>query len=262
MKKFQHSKSTTRRFFLRHSVIPNHITPVTQFILSEDIETEIFNQLTKVFRSTIGQEVILINKLNFPETSRLNIEYLFTITILNKKNLTLQLLQTKEIHSQLIHPLHLALCLPSKPAKLDWILEKATELGVQSIRLIKSDLSQFQHQLKTDRLDKIVTEAAEQSEQALPPDIKIIDNLDKFIQNNPINCLVALERTTDSKSLLELTVTTETTVLIGPEGGFSGREVSLIREAPLAITNLGGSILKMDTAALLAVGILTLKLQR
>lgn len=262
MKKFQHSKSTTRRFFLRHSVVPSHITPGTQFALSEDIETEIFNQLIKVFRSTIGQKVILINKLNYPDTSHLNLEYIFEITIITKKNLTLQLIQINQLSPKLSHPLNLALCLPNKPAKLDWILEKTTELGVNSIILIKSDLNQFQHQIKLDRLDKIVTEAAEQSEQGTVPGLLYVDSLDKFIQNQPINCLAALERSANSTNLLDLTINSETNILIGPEGGFSNREVDLIREAHLTTINLGGSVLKMDTAALLATGIAALKLQR
>ncbi len=257
------SHATNFRFFLRHSVIPSHIEVGTQFGLNTDVEPEIFHQLSKVFRCQTGQPVILINQLEFPTTSLLNTEYRFIISIISKKSLTLELQKIQPLSAKLASPLHLALCLPNKPAKLDFILEKATELGVNSITLIKSALSNFNHQVNLDRLNSIVIEAAEQSEQNRPPRLDLILNgLTPFLEKLPTNCLVGLERAAgDTPSLLDLPVSQETTLLIGPEGGFSPAERQQILSSPAQSFHLGASILKSETATLLSLGIVAIKLQ-
>jgi 16S rRNA (uracil1498-N3)-methyltransferase len=252
------SKSSTKRFYLRHSSIPETLQPGAVYYLN-DTEEEILYQLTKVFRASPGQKIILINRHS---DSSNNQEFHFQIKNLSKKSLEIELLELKTFSDPLSKELSLALCLPNKPAKLDFILEKTTELGVHHFHLIKSDLSQFSHQIRADRLEKIILEAAEQSERAVVPSLKLYNSFEEYLQSNPGHHLVALEHSQKSQSLLNQQIQTATTVVIGPEGGFSEREVRLIQGSNLPIINLGGSILKMDTAALLAVGIVALKLQQ
>lgn len=253
-------KSTSKRFFLRRTHVPSELFIGGQYILSND-EEEIFHQLTKVFRLKQGQKIILINPVR-PHADVQNFEYHFQVLASDKRTIQLQLLETKALQKFLQYPLALGLCLPNKPAKLDFILEKATELGVSHFFLIKSDLSQFPHQLRMDRLLKIVTEASEQSEQINPPELTYVSSLDEYLKLPTEDLsLVALERTSAEQSLVDLQVSKPTRILIGPEGGFSEREVQLLQNSNQQAINIGGHILKMDTAALLSVGILALKLQ-
>lgn len=252
-------KSTTKRFFLRHVHISASLEKGQEYLL-QDNETEIFYQLNKVFRIQQGQSIILLN--NQPDREVENTEFHLKVKTVTKKTIILELIQKQAIIGKLKHPLKLALCLPNKPSKLEFILEKATELGVTEFNLIKSDLSQFSHQIRLDRLEKIVTEAAEQSEQISIPKITLIQNLDEYLKTPTTNGMVALERSENKVSILDAVATTATSILIGPEGGFSDREVELIGKSHHKIIKLGDSILKMDTAALLAVGIIALKLQQ
>lgn len=252
-------KSTTKRFFLRLTHIPADLGIGGQFLLDQD-EQIIFYQLTKVFRLSLGDRIVLINPYR-PFAEEQNKEYHFRALSVDKKAIHLQLEEIRILEKYLRFPLSLALCLPNKPSKLDFILAKATELGVSKFYFIKSDLSQFNHRVRLDRLIKIAIEAAEQSEQVAPPSLTVIDNLDEYLQSPPEFDLVALERTTDSQSLLDIKLAAATRILIGPEGGFSDREVELIKHSQQKPINIGGHILKMDTAALLSVGVLALKLQ-
>jgi len=252
-------KSTSKRFFLRRTRVPPELSIGGQYVLNNE-EEEIFYQLTKVFRLKEGQKIILINPVR-PFADQPNQEFHFQVQTFDKKSIQLQLQEIKTLADFLRFPLSLGLCLPNKPAKMDFILEKATELGVSHFYLIKSDLSQFQHELRPDRLLKIVTEAAEQSEQVAPPGLSILENLEEYLNLPIAQSLVALERTAAKQSLLELSISQPARILIGPEGGFSDREVQLIQNSSQEPINIGGHILKMDTAALLSVGILALKLQ-
>lgn len=248
--------SITQRFILRRTNLPEELQPGDQFGLSIE-ENEIYHQINVVYRSKAGDQLVLMN-LNNQNFS--NNGYLFEITSVHKKQLTLKLLKITNLQETPIE-LTLALCLPNKPAKLDFILEKSVELGVTSISLIKSDYSNFSHQLRTERLEKILVEAAEQSERALVPKISQYTSIENFLDSSPKNLLIALERSQDSISLLEKPVNkTANTVLVGPEGGFSEKEKTLFSERRLETVNLGHHILKQDTAALISVAILKLKL--
>jgi 16S rRNA (uracil1498-N3)-methyltransferase len=157
--------------------------------------------------------------------------------------------------------LTLALALPNKPAKLDMILEHATELGVTGFVLITTDYSNFHHQVRLDRLEKIIMEAIEQSERARLPSLNMVSGLKDYFQNLSEPCFVALERRSASQNILDLNPATSCHILIGPEGGFSPEEIILIDQSSAAPITLGTQILRNETAALIGAGILSLKLQ-
>lgn len=254
-------KSTSRRFFLRNSQIPADIKIGDRYLVSSSVEGDLHHQLHRVFRAVPGQTIILMNKNSDSDASGEGVEFLFELQGIEKKSLQLILRATKVVTKAFKERLGLALCLPNKPAKLDFIIEKAVEMGITNLKLIKSDFSQFSHQLRPDRLEKIILEAAEQSEQPQPAMLEYFENLDQFLKKQETKTLVALERDNHSASILSININHDVDILIGPEGGFSEREINLINQADLTPINLGGSILKMDTAALLSIGIAALKLQ-
>ena len=106
-----------------------------------------------------------------------------------------------------------------------------------------------------------MAEAAEQSEQINVPKIYQAKSVAEFMQKNTAKLLVALERSEQRIPILDLQLDQNTSMLVGPEGGFSDNEFDQIQKGDCQTIKLGDSILKMETAALLISGIVSLKLQ-
>lgn len=249
------SNSTSKRFILTQSVLPESLQIGDSFEI-DSTQADLLHQLINVFRIEEGDKIILMNK-NLLESS--NIEHLFEVTSHYKRAVSLKLLEKKTISNELPIELNLALAVPNKPAKLEFILEKAVELGVRNIYLIKTEFSQFAHQLRLDRLEKIILEATEQSERAILPQLHFFPSLKQLITAKPEHLYVALERSEQSADLLTIELPSKLTLLIGPEGGFSPSERQLLTEKTIPHFKLGGSILRMETAALLSLGVVRLR---
>lgn len=237
--------------------MPENLSPGDRLIL-DGREEEIFHQLARVFRAKVGDSLVLINKNT---SSRGNPEAHYVITDISKKNINLELVKTRVLQEPLKFELTLALALPNKPAKLDMILQHCTELGVGHFKLIASDNSNYPHQLRPDRLEKIILEAVEQSERALIPSILFYQNLEDYIGLLDRPCFVALERMSGGENVLKSNIRTACEVLIGPEGGWSNREIALFHDHKLQPFSLGRSILRNETAAIVSCGLFALMLQ-
>jgi len=244
-------------FILRNSSIDQNLNPNETFNLNIKLEEEIHFQLLNVFRVKSGTKVSFQNKIfsDSPQQSILKIE----ITEANKKTLSGKVLELNQI--QIIKPkykLSLAFGLPNNKNKLDLIIQKATELEADEIILLKTDLADFKHDLNTERLEKITFEAAEQSERLTCPIIKTYKSIKELHLNSTNSEIkIALERT--ENSILNLTkLSKDTIILIGPEGGFSESEKAYFKESNLSNLSLGNSILRMETAAIVALGYLNL----
>ena len=169
-----------------------------------------------------------------------------------------------QIHSELPYSISLFVALPAKSDTLSHIIQKATELGVDSISLIKTEFTQLRHPVNLQRLQKIAIEAAEQSGRGAIP--IIFDNtkisLKNFLQKKPKNLIVALER--DNSTLLRQDILNKfinkkqsyISVLIGPEGGFSQVEKELFQQSAVLTFTLGKIILRMETAVISALSII------
>ncbi len=232
-------------------VIPLHLT--------EKLEPEIFFQLVKVLRTRSGDEVILIPTLQTAPY----FEYRYEIENVEKKEVVMRFMKKTENTNEAKINLSLLLCLPNKPDKLELILQKAVELGAGRIVLLESDLSQMKHSLREDRLEKIILEAAEQCERAVIPELITADKLQKYLKELPRadteNIFVALEREFGEEkrqnAFESLRKRNTISLLIGPEGGFSEEEKKLFSELRLKRFSLGKRILRMETAAILSLGL-------
>jgi len=259
----KHQNATNYRFVLRNSIISDQLMPGEQFLISSQQEEEIFNQLVRVFRCQSGQKVTLINPSHQQGSTQV---FQFQITLTDKRNIHLQLIEKNTQKDTFEYQLDLAFGLPNKPAKLEFIIQKATELTSSYIHLVKMDRSQLAHDLKLDRLNKILIEAAEQTERVSLPKLILHNSTKEFLQyikqnSNLNNLLVAQERTAEiTESLLTIKLPVSPTVFIGPEGGFSETEIEIIKEQGISRFNLGGSILRMDTAIILALGVVSQRL--
>jgi len=248
-----------------------------QMTFSDSLESSIFFQLTKVLRVKPGDKVCLLAPI-FEGNE--NTEFLYDVVDTNKKAVVLSLLEKRINRNELSYELDLLLCLPNSPDKLSFILQKAVELGVRKIFLVESDFSRMNQKLREDRLLRIVTEAAEQSERAVLPEIVTGHNLTKFLETqaqlpekkqiyaaverlNEDSRENSLDRDSRNKSgtfdfFEKADVSNGVMVLVGPEGGFSEAEKKLISEQCKGFS-LGKRILRMETAAIVALGLFALK---
>ncbi len=228
-------------------------------VMSEKEEPEIYSQLNSVLRAKAGDRVILQPYCDtLPAYA-----FEFTVKEIGRRELKLEFIAAGENNNELTAHLRLALCVPNRPDKLDFIVQKAVELGAAEIILVEGEFSQFKHQLKPERLQRIILEAAEQSERALVPQISIGGKLKEYLReikaDETENFYVALERE-NSKRLMdmlpELRTKKQVSLLVGPEGGFSGDEIKTIKALGLKNFSLGKRILRMETAAILSLGMI------
>lgn len=240
-----------------------------QMTFSDSLESSIFFQLTKVLRVKPGDAVCLLAPVF--EGSE-NTEFLYSVTDTNKKAVVLSLIEKRVNTNELSYELDLLLCLPNSPDKLSFIVQKSVELGVKNIVLVESDYSRMNQKLREDRLLRIVSEAAEQSERAVLPKIVMEHNLTKFLETQAQlpqkkQIYAAVERLVEDSSQAETNcfhffekadVSDGAMILVGPEGGFSEAEKKLITQYCKGFS-LGKRILRMETAAIVALGIFALK---
>ena len=148
---------------------------------------------------------------------------------------------------------------PLKRARIDFLAQKATELGVTRLVPVMTRHTAVER-VKVDRLLANAIEAAEQSERLCVPTVDNAQPLDTFVadcarQSPPPRLYVAVERrdsTPVSGALRPVGADEGPPVfLIGPEGGFAASELDLLAENPfVTMVSLGARILRADTAAL------------
>ncbi|MBL4616534.1 MAG: 16S rRNA (uracil(1498)-N(3))-methyltransferase [Robiginitomaculum sp.] len=147
---------------------------------------------------------------------------------------------------------------PVKRTRQEFIVEKATELGVRNMQIVNTKFSN-QKPARSERLQTIIVEAAEQTERMdLPKIAEIVDLKDWLLEFPTDRVLVFCDESgTDTAPILAAlnnNPTKATSVLIGPEGGFSKQERELIAQTPGALAvSLGPRILRSDTAAVAAL---------
>jgi 16S rRNA (uracil1498-N3)-methyltransferase len=157
-----------------------------------------------------------------------------------------------------------------KGEKMDWVIQKATELGVAELVPIESRHSVVQ--LKADRVDhqlarwqRIALEAAQQSEQWRVPTIAPPQHLAALLTacaTGTITLMLAERREGKSLQSVELPqdATSSLLVLIGPEGGWSQEEMQMAEQAGVQSITLGQQILRAETAAIATISILQSRL--
>jgi 16S rRNA (uracil1498-N3)-methyltransferase len=165
--------------------------------------------------------------------------------------------------------LHLAQAIPKKQ-KMDFIVEKATELGTDDImpmiteRTVPRPAQEKEH-IFIRRWQKIALEAAKQSRQVFLPKIREIRSFSQILAVIPEESTALIPWTGDASIMLEDLdwdkFKAEIFVFIGPEGDFSQKEISQAREKGIIPISLGKNILKSETAAIYMLSILDYRLK-
>ncbi len=156
----------------------------------------------------------------------------------------------------------------AKGDKIDFVIQKATELGAHKIVLLKTERSVVKYDQKDvarklERFNKIAKEASEQSHRLVVPEvIGVVD-----INNIPdellcdIN-LLAYEKEAGNTKAISAKEGQSISVMIGPEGGFSEKEVDLFINKGFKLISLGKRILRTETAAVYALSVIGFELEK
>ena len=178
-------------------------------------------------------------------------EYLCEIIDLAKKKTTIQV--TEKVKDLYRCPDIWLLFAPLKKDKTDFVIEKATELGCSKIipTITKYTITS---NVKTSRYIAQSIEAAEQCRRTDIPEITEAINIKDLLQNwDGQRTLFFMDETLESKNFLQTlkeNPTEKSAILVGPEGGFSEDELSLLRGLPFCKgATLGPRILRAETAA-------------
>jgi len=200
----------------------------------------------RVLRLSIGTLVNLVDgKGGF---------YTAEITSDNPKKVILSIQKVETEFNKRNHYLHIAVAPTKNIDRLEWFLEKATELGIDEITPIITDRSE-RRIVKEDRLIKVITSAVKQSIKAYHPKLNDAISLDSFFkQSFDGDKLIAhcIDHG-DKKYISDLVKAKgKYLVLIGPEGDFTQNEVSEALNKGFKALTLGNNRLRTETAALSA----------
>lgn len=216
-----------------------------------------YHHLLNVLRAKIGEkiEVVNDNKLFIAEISKLS-----PVEINPIKNL--------EDNSELKCKVTLYYCL-SKGDKNDFVVQKATELGVSKIVFVSSKRCVVKYDnkdvdKKITRFTKIAKEAAEQCHRLIVPEIAGPFNVDQLGKvANEEKCFVAYEEESQHSPSFAISGKENSVgIFIGPEGGIEEKEVKLLNEFGFKNISLGNRILRTETAAVYALSVIANQLEK
>ena len=166
-------------------------------------------------------------------------------TILQIKNIT-------QGYNKRNHYLHIAIAPTKNMERLEWFLEKATEIGIDEVSLIQCQRSE-RKDAKVERLDKIITSAVKQSIKAYHPQLNTMQPFSKLVsqyhegQKFIAHCLPGEDKVSLAS---QLQLQGSCLILIGPEGDFTEKEIAEALQNGFKPITLGESRLRTETAAL------------
>lgn len=145
-----------------------------------------------------------------------------------------------------------------KPAAFELAVQKLTELGVARIVPLATEHAVVSYRDARDwerraiRLERILREAAEQSERVTLPVLAPPMRLAKLLEQHPV---VALVERGPARPLQQIDLGADAVLTVGPEGGWSPAERGLLQQRAATLASLGGLILRAETAAIAATAI-------
>lgn len=154
--------------------------------------------------------------------------------------------------------IHLAIAPTKMMDRIEWMVEKATEIGFDELTFLQTHFSERKY-MRTVRLEKIMVSAVKQSRKPWKPKINQMTSFQDFI-NHPYegykyiaHCHDEIDQSDLFNDMLQLSKDENVTILIGPEGDFSFEEVDFAMDKGYRSITLGNSRLRTETAGLMAV---------
>lgn len=154
---------------------------------------------------------------------------------------------------ELTKKLHIAIAPTKNKTRFEWLLEKVTEIGVDSISPIICDHSE-RKKINQLRCEKVLISAMKQSKNAILPKLNKPMSFQSIVKNCNKHTYIAHCYNTPKHSLknllLEIKKPEEITLFIGPEGDFSKKELNFAQQSGLIEVSLGEQRLRTETAAI------------
>lgn len=243
------------RFYVKQDqIVGNQI-----ILLGTDV-----NHIVNVLRMRPGEQILLCDGARG--------EYRCMITEMTKSKVVATIQQSKETENELQTKLYLFQGIPKKD-KMEWIIQKAVELGVHQIIPVKTKRTIVQletkekEEKKRNRWNRIAESAAKQSGRGYIPTVTAPCSFEKAIQmaqSFPLN-LIPYEKADDftkTKAILQnIKQEKEIGVFIGPEGGYEETEIAQAQEKGVIPITLGKRILRTETAGIVMLSLLMAAVQ-
>ena len=197
-----------------------------------------------------------------------NNEYICEIKEINKDNILLDIIEKVNIKRESNLKVKLYQGMP-KGTKMELILQKLTEIGVDEIVLVQTKRSvtkidNKKEDKKIERWERIIYEAAKQSKRGKIPTLRGVLTFKEALEdmkNNDLNlCPYENERTISIKECLKDVSADTIGIFVGPEGGFEEDEIEKIQDIDGKVVSLGPRILRTETASVVASSIVLYEL--
>lgn len=207
--------------------------------------------ISRVLRKQVGDQLRATNGKGFEAT--LELIQVSNHHVLGKVNECIE-------HPPLPYKLHLAIAPTKNINRLEWFLEKATEIGIHKITPLACEHSE-RRVIKTERLEKIIIAALKQSQQFYLPELATLQSFNAFVATNPKGFIAHCQEGFKESFFNAITPEGEVVLLIGPEGDFSMQEVEHAVAKGYIPVSLGNQRLRTETAAVVGCHTVALKAQ-
>ncbi len=208
--------------------------------------------MIKVLRYKVGDKVSVTNTKGLIAKG--------TIVRANPKACVVQIDSSEKLTPPK-YSIHIAIAPTKQMERLEWFVEKSTELGATRITPIICDHSERQ-KVRIDRLEKRRDSALKQSLNAYNVQIDPICSFESFVNKQHLDADLYLAHclTTRNKNLIQAkSLSNNSIILIGPEGGFSNKEIAIAEENGYQSISLGNRRLRTETAGITAVQYLIIR---
>ncbi len=216
--------------------------------LSPESNTYVFDKgesrhIVKVLRKKTGDKLHITNGEGD----------LFEVEILeNNPNKTKVKITKHTYYDKTKKHIHIAIAPTKSNDRFEWFLEKATEIGVSEITPILTEHSE-RKKINPDRLEKILIAAMKQSLQFYKPKLNPLIKWKDFLKNTNEEQKFMAYCKADTKISQQVKPTTSYLLCIGPEGGFSDKEIEAARENNFILSGLSEHRLRTETAGIVGL---------
>ena len=214
---------------------------------SAEINGDESHHFTKVLRGKVGQEIQITDGKGKMGKG--------IVSQINSKSVEIDLNEIIENHEKRPYKIHIAIAPTKSMERMEFFMEKATEIGIDEITFLKTFHSERKN-INLDRCRKILVSAVKQSLKAYIPQLNDLVKFNDFVkENHPENKLIAHcdEDFTRLNFKEFIQPQKDYLILIGPEGDFSKEEIELALQNGFTGISLGNQRLRTETAALNAI---------
>lgn len=199
----------------------------------------------KVLRLAIGDKILLTDGVGGIYEAR--------ITFSSPKRCEFEIVSKQEEVNKRPYRLHVAIAPTKNIDRLEWMIEKCTEIGIDEITPLLCRFSE-RKVIKPERLHKVMVSAAKQSLKAYVPKLNDLTTFSDLIAHANESQKFIAHCYKDEKKLFQhaLHVKQDILILIGPEGDFSEQEVENAMQKGFLPVSLGNSRLRTETAGVVA----------